>query len=246
MPKIQVRMVLLFLQLSLLVDGVGCATIDGDLENTTIREYDSAQENFDAGVRAYQSGRYAASILYFEYVQDRFPFSPLTAQASIGVANAHFERREWRDAAEAYKLYVRYYPRHTQRELAMYRSADAQLKALPREFFEGKPVLHKVARALVPVARPIERDQGRFKRALKSFDSYLKQYPKGKFSEGAQEGRLYIRSKLAEHELYVGDFYFERKRFDAAKSRYDYILKNYSETEVSEMARERIEEIVAM
>lgn len=64
----------------------------------------------------------------------------------------------------------------------------------------------------------------------------MQKHPQSVFANEAKEKRESSLKKLAQKEDYVGDFYFKRKIFDSALSRYEFLVANYAQLGLDERA----------
>jgi len=71
------------------------------------------------------------------------------------------------------------------------------------------------------------RDTEFAERAQEEFSILLRNYPQGPFAEDAKKLIAKVREVLAEHELYVAQFYFQKKSFQAAASRLEELARDY-------------------
>ncbi len=223
----------------------GCASVDGAVEDTRIKNLQTAQANFDAGQAAFEKGRYAEAINYYGVVQDKFPYSSLTGEAALKTADAYFEREEWSEAAQSYKLFARFYPQHPQMELAIFRTALAQFNDRPTELFEDDPKKNAFFRKILPVARPVERDMAIFKRIQRGLDDYIERYQTGTYIEKTRELRAHIRERLAEHDLLIAEYYLERDKQAAARVRFQQLVQEYGDTQIALKAEQHLKQIGA-
>ncbi len=90
--------------------------------------------------------------------------------------------------------------------------------------------------------RTMDRDQGVTEKALEHFQRMVERYPNSSFAPMAQEKIRGCRESLAEHELYVADFYLDYYNAVAALARFRNILENYSDTKAFLTALSRLED----
>ena len=74
----------------------------------------------------------------------------------------------------------------------------------------------------------IDRDQTETVRAAKEFEKLLARFPDSKFSLMAEKMLSECRVLIAEHEFYVGEFYFKQKKYQAALKRFETINREYA------------------
>lgn len=168
---------------------------------------DTAYELYEAGVDAMKDEQYEAAQDYFGKLKDRFPFSPYSVKAELGLGDAFFLDEKYVQAAEAYKEFEAMHPGHE--EIAY--------------------VLFQIGMSSLNQFKSIDRRQDNIKEGLEYFYRVEQAYPDTKYGK---EARTYIkkcRRILAEHELFVADFFFARSEFGPAWHRYQYVVENYSD-----------------
>lgn len=181
---------------------------------------DTAQELAQAGYDAMQEKDYDKAIEYFTKLKDRYPFSPYTPQAEINLGDAYFLIGEYKAASETYKEFEALHPRH---------------EAIPY-------VLLRIGLANLKQFESADRPYTNVAEAYSFFTRLIETYPQ---SEYAKEAKKYLRKcrfLMAEHELYVADFYWRTEEYKAAWLRYQYVEKEYQDLpEVVSYAKKRKE-----
>lgn len=179
---------------------------------------DTAQELFEAGVDAMHEEKYSAAAEYFTKLKDRYPFSPYTPQAEIGLGDAYFMDEEWMKAVEAYKEFEALHPSH---------------KEIPY-------VLYQIGVSLHNSFDSIDLPMTHVGEALEYFRRVEEAYPGTKYAEAASKYIIKCRTLMAEHELFVADFYWRTDRYVSAWKRYQYVAENFGELpEIKAYAQKR-------
>jgi outer membrane protein assembly factor BamD len=73
----------------------------------------------------------------------------------------------------------------------------------------------------------IDRDQAYILKAIERLTFLKNRYPSSPYAVQAEERLRQLMQKLADRELYVGDFYYRTGRFNAATLRLEYFLSKY-------------------
>ena len=73
----------------------------------------------------------------------------------------------------------------------------------------------------------MDRDQSFARQALAQFQIVVKTMPDSTYAEDAGAKAAICRRRLAEKEMYVGNFYFARAEYGAAVNRFNAVLKEY-------------------
>jgi tetratricopeptide (TPR) repeat protein len=81
--------------------------------------------------------------------------------------------------------------------------------------------------AFVRAADSPDRDQTYTKKGLEEFTLLVRQMPDSQYVPDARQRIAAARRKLAEKDLYVGRFYFDRGNYTAAVGRFTSLLANY-------------------
>ncbi len=168
---------------------------------------DTAQELFEAGNDAMREKNYSAAIMYYTKLKDNFQFSPYIVEAELSLADALFLDGDWIEASEGYKEFESLHPRH---------------EAIPYVLFNigmaNKNLYHSIDRPITPV----DEAYSYFKRVNES-------YPDSEYAEKATQLMAECRRLMAEHELYIADFYYRMGKYGSAWLRYRGIVDNYKD-----------------
>jgi outer membrane protein assembly factor BamD len=121
------------------------------------------------------------------------------------LADALFKRKEFEEALEAYKEFERLHPKN---------------QAIPY-------VVYQQGMCYFARMNSIDRDKTNSKNALNEFQRLTSTFPSHPYSLRAERKIRKCYINLAEHEYYVGDFYFNQGHYRAALKRFEYLIKNY-------------------
>lgn len=173
----------------------------------------SAEENYQAGLELLKDGSYPEAQKFFEYVKTKYPFSKYAALSDLRVADAKYDQSLWAEAIEAYNQFLQLHPNHEDADYAELRMAKAFFKDAPGEFM------------LFPPAS--EKDQRQAERAVAALEQFVQKYPSSKYLPEAQKLLGEARTRLAEREWYVGEFYYKRRRWAGAAGRFETLVEKY-------------------
>ena len=199
------RMFIRFFMAALLVINLsGCGLID--LFYLPVPQ-DTAQELFEAGNDAMRDKDYSAAIDYYTKLKDTYQFSPYTIEAELSLADAYFLDEEWIAAIEAYKEFESLHPRH---------------EAIPYVLFNIGMASRNTYRSIDRPITPIVDAYSYFKRINEA-------YPDSEYAEQALTKMSECRRLMAEHELYIADFYYRIKKYGSAYARYKNLVDNFKD-----------------
>lgn len=198
----------------LALSALSCASMGTFVGDGEVTYGADADENMKKGNEAMESKNYPEAQSYFEFVRTKFPYLDAAKEAELRLADADFERDRFIEARDRYQNFTRLHPTHARVEYANYRAALTHYKEIPSDFF------------LLPPAS--EKDQVEVRNALVSMSDFLRLHPKSEYAAEAKKVVTEVKLRLAEHELYVADFYAKRGRWPAVVSRLGVVEKSYS------------------
>lgn len=194
----------------------GCASISTFFSSDGEPSYAATpDENMRLAQEAMNDKNYNEAAAFFEHVKTKYPYVEAATTAELGLADADYEREKYIEARDRYTNFVRLHPTHARVDYAAYRGALTHYKEIPSDFF------------LLPPAS--EKDQIEVRNAMAAMGEFQRQYPGSALKADAQKVLDEVRLRLAEHELYVADFYTHpnRQRWRAVVTRLSVVEKNY-------------------
>ena len=157
------------------------------------------------GMEQFEKGYFEEAAETFQDLKDRYPYSKFAVQAELKMADALYERELYEEAFDAYHDFEGLHPKNTVIPYVIYRQGMCHFKKITT----------------------IDRTQTHASKAKEEFERLVRRFPS---SEYADRVRMKIREcyiKLAEYELYVGNFYFKMGKYRAAMARYRYLIEHY-------------------
>ncbi len=197
----------------------GCAWWD-NLWGREPRVRQTPEALYQRGVEQYKKGDYKKAIASFTRVRDEYPLNPVALQAELGIGDSYFENEQYIDAEVAYSSFVELHPTNPNVPYAMF-----QL---------GMCHYHQM--------QTIDRDQTETLKARREFERLIARFPQSKFAIMAEKNLREVKQRQAEHEFYIGEFYYRTKKYDAALKRFDVIQKNYANLGLDYKTNRYIEE----
>ena len=181
---------------------------------------DTAQELYEAGMDAMGEKEYYDAQQYFTKLKDRFPFSPYSIKAELGLGDAYFLDDKYSLALDAYKEFEALHPSN-----------------------ENIPyVIFQIGNSNYKMFQSIDRRQENIKEGLEYFYRLRETYPDSEYAEPAKGLIIKSRRILAEHEVYVADFFWRTEQYGPAWHRYQYVVENFSDIpDLRDYARKRAE-----
>jgi outer membrane protein assembly factor BamD len=211
----KVSQVLLVLTLAVLLGG--CGTVKGWFSKK--KEDKPPDVMAREGIKQLKKKDYDDAIETFEKVRDRYPYSQQAMLAQIKVADAYFYKKKYDEALQAYKEFEKLHPTN---------------KAVPYAIFRQGLCYYRQRST-------IDRDQTYTFKALQEFRRLKQKFPQSDYMPKADKYMGRCRSDLAEHEFYVGEFYFKTKKYKAALDRFQTVVSEYPEFKKQGEAKAYIE-----
>jgi outer membrane protein assembly factor BamD len=196
----------------------GCSAFQTNVQDTQIDQKESAKLNYDAAEAAFTAARWPEAVKYFELVKNKFPYSKYAVLSELRLADSHFAREKWLEAADAYRIFVRFHPRHEQVAYATFRVAVSHARAIENNI------------SWLPFIEAREKDQAAAKDTIRACDEFLTRFPDDQNAKEAKRLRSEARGRLAEVDLYAAAFYAERGKWQGALWRYQKVGDDYADT----------------
>jgi len=193
----------------------GCASgRDDDLPDPD----SNAQRIFAQAEKAMNSGNYPAAIGAFESLTAVYPFSDEARQAQLNLMFVYLRADQPESVLSAADRFMLENPTHPRVDYALY------MKGLAR-FPRDPGPLESLFRVDMD-----KRPTGSMQDAFNTFQQLLQQHPDSVYAEDARQRMVYLRNRLAAHEVTVAQFYLERSAHVAAINRARHVLEVYQET----------------
>jgi len=181
---------------------------------------DTAQELYEAGMESMGEKEFSTAQGYFTNLKDRFPFSPYALKAELALGDAYFLDEKYQLSLDAYKEFEALHPSNS----------------------EIPYVLFQIGKGNYNLFKSIDRRQENIKEGLEYFYRLEETYPDSKYAKTARELIVQSRRILAEHEVYIADFFWRTEQYGPAWHRYQYVVENFSDIkDLRDYARKRAE-----
>lgn len=169
--------------------------------------YRLAREALDANDFQGANQRYGVIIL-------RYPFTEYAVQSQLEKVYAQYRAFQFEEALVDADRFMRDYPRHAHIDYLQYLKGLINAER-DRGFTES---LGLDTRA---------RDVGNLRKAFDDFALLVQRYPKSRYVGDARQRMVYLRNRIAEHELTVVEYYVRRGALVAATKRAEQIISQY-------------------
>ena len=193
---------------SLLATGCSSTPEDKTAGWTTDRIYAEARDELN-------SGGYDAAVPLLEKLEGRAAGTPLAQQAQLDKAYAQYKANEKPQAIATLDRFMKLHPVSPAIDYALY------LKGLVN-FNDNLGMFSWVSRQDLS-----ERDQKAAKDSYESFRELVARFPDSRYAQDARQRMTYIINSLAQYEVHVARYYFQRGAYVAAIGRAQVALADY-------------------
>lgn len=186
--------------------------------NKSKNEELSEQEYYQQAKASLDKKSFMIAIERLQLLESRYPFGRYAEQAQLEMIYAYFMLSDHDKVLSLTERFIRLHPLHEQADYAYYLRALATYEmgfGLVERYFE-----HDVAR----------RDPTPLHDAFYYFSELLTRFPDSPYTTDAHARMIYIKERLASHEITAARFLMKRHSFVAAANRATAVVQNYQRT----------------
>lgn len=184
---------------------------------------------YKAARASLDSGDYSSALLRYDQIAARYPFTDFATQADLERIYCLYRSFEPEKALSAADKFLREHPRHPAVDYVQY------LKGLinfdREDSFAGFLGLDTT-----------KEDVSYSRRSFDDFALLVQKYPNSRFNADARQRMIYLRNRLAEHEMHIVRYYVKRGALLAAAKRAEQVVAQYPGTPASLEALRVIED----
>ena len=176
------------------------------------------KELYDQAQTRLKNGSFSTAILSLEALESRFPFGRYAEQAQAELIYAYYMNSQFEASQSAAERFINLHPRHSHTGYAFYMKGLAAFtddSGLFSRYFQSDLAKREVVMAQT---------------SFGELSEFISRYPESKYVPHAKQRMIYLRNLLAEHEIYVADFYMKRGAYIAAIGRAKYVIENLPNT----------------
>jgi outer membrane protein assembly factor BamD len=200
-----------------LVAGCSSTPADKTANWSPNRIYSEAKDEVD-------SGAYDKAVPLYEKLEGRAAGTPLAQQAQLDKAYAQYKAGDKPQAVATLDRFMKLHPASPAYDYALY------LKGVIN-FNDDLGLFSFMTRQDLS-----ERDQKAAKESFESFKELVTRFPESRYAPDARLRMNYIVNSLAQYEVHVARYYYERGAYLAAVNRAQLALADYREVPALEEA----------
>lgn len=178
-------------------------------------------EAYKEGLKELEKGDALFAAKKFNEAEILFPQSDTAPRAAIMAAYSYYSQNYYADSIAELDRFLLVYPNHSDIAYAEYLLGLCYYEQIVDE----------------------KKDTNSIKKSKEIFVNLVKKYPNTEFAFDAEIKLNLIDEVLAAKEMYVGRYYFEKKKWVAAINRFQFVIDNFDTTVYVEEALHRLVEI---
>ena len=178
-------------------------------------------EVYNEGLKALEEGDVLFAAKKFNEAETLFPQSAWAPNSALMAAYAYYTQDYYSDVAAEIKRFIRVYPKSKNLDYAYYLLAITYYEQIVDEKKDLQSILN----------------------AKNNFEIVIKKFPNTEYALDAEFKINLISDILASKEMYIGRYYFDRKKWIPAINRFKTVVDEYETTIYAEEALHRLVEI---
>ncbi len=172
---------------------------------TVTKKVDNPGVIYVEGVELMKKKKWDQAIGKFSQVRENYPFDPIADVAAVKLGDVYFERKEYLMASGVYTDFLNSHPDD---ENAPY-------------------VLWRLGESFEKLSLTIDRDQTYTLKAIERLTYLQNRYEDTQYARDATVPLQRMTQKLADREIYVGEYYYKTGNYNASVTRLEYFMTKY-------------------
>ena len=178
-------------------------------------------EAYSEGMKSLNEGDVLFAAKKFNEAEVLFPQSEWAPRAALMAAYSYYSQDYYLDGIQELKRFIRVYPKHKDIDYAYYLLGVSYYEQIVDE----------------------KKDLQSIMNAKKTFNILVNNYPNTEYSLDSEFKLDLINDILASKEMYIGRYYFDRKKWIPSINRFKKVIEEYDRTIYVEEALHRLVEV---
>ncbi len=170
-------------------------------------------------MKLYGKKKYEKAAEAFRKFKEEFPLSDLTPIVELRLADSLLFDKKYAEAFIQYEEFKKLHPIHPDIPYATYQMGMCHFKQM----------------------LTVDRDQAETEKASELFRFVVENYPQSPYADQAKGKIQFCQRQMADHEFYIGNFYYKMKKYRAALNRFERILQKYPDSGLERKLKPLIE-----
>lgn len=189
-----------------------------------------AKETYELARRSLDSADYEGALRQYRALQIRFPFTRYATQAQLDTIYVNYKLFAPDAALSGADRFLKEHPRHPDIAYVQY------LKGLVHYQRSGAD-----GGDWFGLSDSAQYDQVYTRRAFDAFAQLVQRYPDSRFVADARQRMIFLRERMAYHDLKIAEYYERREAYVAASRRAENIIQRFQGTSIIPDALEILE-----
>lgn len=185
-----------------------------------IEQYENQTDKkiFEGADQALKKSNYKQAIERYEALRTLYPDSEYVRQSLLNQIYADYQESNYDSVSVLTNQFIQLYPLDNQTDYAYYMKALSEMTRHINFFDRYLPL------------EVSTRDMSNIEASFQDFKLLLTRFPNSIYAPDARQRLIFLKTTLAQHELLIADYYYQRKAYVAAAERARTILLTYSDT----------------
>lgn len=170
---------------------------------------------FKDGEDALANGNWSEAIKHYEALDIQYPYGSNTETAQLHIIYAYYKNNDFISAEAAADRFIHYHPASPHVDYAYFMRGVSN-------YYQNMGIFERVF--AIDYAT---RDLTQVKKSFNDFSELQSRFPASPYAPAAHQYMIYLRNVLANHQLEVADYYYQRKAYIAAANRASLVVKHY-------------------
>ena len=196
-----------------------------NIENKTLINEKSLDlqvlEAYEQGMKSLEEGDVLFAAQKFNEAEILFPQSDWAPKSALMAAYSYYTQDYYGDTIAELERFLKVYPKHKDIDYVYYLLGISYYEQIVDE----------------------KKDLQTIVEAKKYFKTVIKNYPNSEYAIDANFKLDYVNDILASKEMYIGRYYFDKRKWIPAINRFKAVINNYETTIYAEEALHRLVEV---
>lgn len=176
---------------------------------------ESAHQIYTKGKAALQDKSYSEAIKRFEALDVQYPYGDDTESAQLYIIYAYYMKEEYTLAVAAADRFIRIHPTNPHVDYAYYMRGIS-------DYYQNMGIFERLF--IVDLAT---RDLTQIQKSYNDFNELVTRFPNSRYVPSAHQYMIYLRNVLANYQLRVGEYYYNRRAYVASANRGSIVVSQY-------------------
>lgn len=170
---------------------------------------------YRAARQALDASDFTTALARYNLIGQRFPFTDYATQAELETIYAKYRTYAPDDTITGADRFLKEHPRHPQVDYVYYLRGLTNMQR-GDAFLDGLPFVDAA-----------KHDVTDAQRAFDDFSLLVQRFPDSRYAADARARMIYLRDRVADHELHIARFYMKRGAYVACSKRAEEIVSDY-------------------